>query len=91
MTKLFFLPFGIVGKILAGTVGKRAFTKVWAAIDHEDAPTSKRGDVPWSKLLGALVLQGAITHASRGAFDRGARETFRWLTGFWVGEKPASK
>lgn len=89
MTKILFLPFGLVGKLIAGTVGKRAFRGLWAAVDRDKAPTSKRGDVPWGKLLGALALQGAVTHVSRGVFDRGARETFRWITGRWVGEKPS--
>ena len=33
------------------------------------------------------TLEGAIVRAVRGAFDHGARELFRYLTGMWPGEK----
>ena len=87
MIKLLFKPFGIVGGILAGIVGKKAFEGLWHAVDDQEAPEPQHRDVPWYKLLAALALQGAVFSAARGLFDHGARRVFRRLTGRWPGEE----
>jgi hypothetical protein len=55
--------------------------------DDEDAPEAKHRDIPWTKLVLALLLEGAIFRAVRGLFDHGARRAFSKLTGTWPGEE----
>lgn len=87
MTKILFLPFSVIGGILAGIVGKKAFHALWSAFDDEEAPDPKHREIPLTKLIAALLLEGAIFRAVRGLFDHGSREAFRRLTGAWPGEE----
>ena len=87
MTKLLFIPFSVIGGILAGTIGKKAFEAIWGVFDDQKAPEPQHRDVPLPKLVGALVLQGAIFRAVRGLFDHGARQAFQRMTGSWPGEE----
>jgi len=87
VAKILFIPFSIVGGLLAGFVGKKAFEQVWRLIDEEEPPEPTNRDSPWWKLVLALALEGAIFRAVRGAVDRGSRQGFASLTGAWPGEK----
>jgi hypothetical protein len=87
MTKFLFTPVGILSGILAGIAGKKLFEGLWRLVDEEQAPDPKHRDVPWKKLVPALLLEGAIFRAVRGVFDRGAREAFSNATGSWPGEE----
>ena len=92
MSKLLFTPFSVIGGILAGIIGKKAFDALWSAIDDQEAPEPEHRNVSLPKLIAALVLEGAIFRAVRGLFDHGARQAFRRLTGSWPGDeqpKPA--
>ena len=89
MSKILFIPFSVIGGLLAGVVGKKVFERVWALFEDEDAPDPEHRDVPWRKLAAALVLEGAIFRAVRGLFDHGARQAFSRLTGTWPGEERA--
>jgi hypothetical protein len=87
MSKILFMPFSILGGVLAGVVGKKAFERVWRAIEDEEPPDPKHRDIPWQKLLAALVLEGAIFRAVRGLADHGSRRAFSRLTGRWPGQE----
>jgi uncharacterized protein DUF4235 len=87
MKKILFLPFSMLGGLLAGVVGRKLFQGVWSLVDKEEPPDPKHRDISWQKLLAALVLQGAIFRAVRGAFDHGGRRAFRALTHSWPGEE----
>jgi hypothetical protein len=87
IAKILFLPFSIVGGILAGFVGKKIFEQVWGLIDEEEPPGPKHRETSWLKLVAALALEGAIFRAVRGAFDHGSRTSFAKLTGTWPGEQ----
>jgi Protein of unknown function (DUF4235) len=87
MTKILFLPFSMLGGLLAGVVGKTLFAGVWSLVDKEEPPDPKHRDVSWQKLLAALLLEGAIFRAVRGAFDHGSRKMFSSLTNSWPGEE----
>lgn len=56
-------------------------------IDDEDPPEPGNRDIPVLKLVGALVLEGAIFRLAKGFADRGARSGFASLTGTWPGEE----
>ncbi len=87
MTKLLFVPFSVIGGILAGALGKRTFEALWRVFDDQEAPEPEHRNASWKKLVPALVLQGAIFRAVRGLFDHGARHAFARLTGSWPGEE----
>lgn len=87
MSKLLFVPFSVIGGILAGIVGKKTFEALWAAIDDHEAPDPEHRDIDLKKLIAALLLEGAIFRALRGLFDHGARLGFQKLTGSWPGDE----
>ena len=87
IAKILFIPFSVVGGLLAGFVGKKVFEQVWGLIDKEEPPGPKRRETSWFKLIAALALEGAIFRAVKGAFDHGSRSSFAKLTGIWPGEQ----
>ena len=87
MSKILFVPFRVLGGVIAGIIGKRAFEVLWGVMDHEDPPDPKDEQIPFQKLIPALLLEGAIFRAVRGLFDHGARRAYSNLTGSWPGEK----
>jgi Protein of unknown function (DUF4235) len=87
MSKLLFVPFSVLGGIIAGLVGKKTFEGLWGIFDDQEAPDPKHREIKWQKLIPALLLEGAIFRAVRGMFDHGSRRAFRKLTGSWPGEE----
>jgi hypothetical protein len=87
VSKILFIPFSVLGGIVAGMIGQKAFEALWGIFDHEDAPDPKHREIPLQKLIPALVLEGAIFRTVRGLFDHGARQAFSRLTGSWPGEE----
>jgi hypothetical protein len=87
MGKVIFVPVSVLGGIAAGAVGKKIFELLWGVIDDEEAPDPKHREIPWKKLIPALILEGAIFKAVRGLFDHGSRHAYRKLTGSWPGQE----
>ena len=87
MSKLLFIPFSVLGGILAGVIGKKTFELIWGAFDDEDAPEPKHREISLVKLILALLVQGAIFRAVRGLVDHGSRHAFQKMTGAWPGEE----
>jgi hypothetical protein len=85
--KLLFIPFSVVGGLIAGFAGKKLFEQLWGVIDDEEPPESEHRDATWGKVVAAAALQGAIFRATRVAVDRGSRSAFASLTGTWPGEE----
>ena len=87
MSKILFVPFSVIGGLIAGKLAKTMFDGIWGLVDDEESPEPEHREVPWWKLLLALALEGAIFRAVRGLFDHGARQLFSRLTGTWPGEE----
>ena len=85
--KFLFLPFSILGGLLAGFLGKKVFDGIWGLIDDEEPPDSKHLEISWPKLLVAAAVQGAIFRAVKEATDHGTRRAFMNLTGTWPGDE----
>jgi hypothetical protein len=85
--KLLFIPFSIVGGLIAGFISKKVFDLAWGLVDEEKPPEPEHRDVTWLKLAVALALEGAIFRMMRGLADRGSRLGFYRLTGAWPGEE----
>jgi Protein of unknown function (DUF4235) len=82
-----FTPLGLVFGLLAGQVSKKLFDVVWGAVDDEEAPRPKHREIPFVKLIAALLIEGAIARVVRGLVDHGARHGWLALTGAWPGEE----
>jgi hypothetical protein len=91
VAKVLFIPFSVVGGLIAGQIAKKLFDLVWSLFDDEEAPEGSHRDVPWAKLLAAAAVQGAIFRAVREATDHGSRRAFMGLTGSWPGEEEPDK
>ncbi len=85
--KLFYKLFSIPLGLIAGQVAKKVFEQVWGLIDDEEAPEPKHRDIPYVKLVLALLVQGAIFRLVRGMADHGLRHAFAKGTGSWPGEE----
>jgi hypothetical protein len=85
--KLLFLPFSIVGGLIAGFVSKKLFEQIWSVIDEEEPPEAKHRKISMGKLVAALALEGAIFRVARGLADHGSRQGFARVTGSWPGEE----
>jgi hypothetical protein len=84
-------PFGVLFGLLAGLLGKKLFEFVWTKIDDEEPPEATTQDTSWRRLLIVAALQGVIFRVTRYAVDRSGAIGFRYLTGFWPGEKRAPR
>jgi hypothetical protein len=85
--KILFMPVSIVAGLVAGQIGKKIFDGIWGLIDDEEAPEPKHRDIPYVKLVLALLVQGAIFRLVRGMADHGLRQAFAKSTGSWPGEE----
>jgi hypothetical protein len=89
--KIAFVPFSILGGILAGLLGRKAFDVIWGKVDEEEPPEPDQRDVSLAKLAIALLIEGAIFRLVKGLFDHGARRGFERWTGSWPGEQSPEK
>ena len=85
--KVAFIPISIIGGILAGVIGRKAFDVVWGKVDEEEPPQPDHREVSLPKLAVALLIEGAIFRLVKGLFDHGARRGFERFTGEWPGEE----
>jgi hypothetical protein len=85
--KILFLPFSIVGGLIAGFVSKKLFEQIWGLVDKEEPPEAKHREISVGKLVAALALEGAIFRMMRGLADHGSRRSFARVTGSWPGEE----
>lgn len=88
--KVLFAPIGILAGLAAGFAAQKGFERVWAIVDEEQAPEVENREVSYSKLVLALLLEGAIFRLVKGMVDRGARLGFASVTGRWPGEDGTS-
>jgi Protein of unknown function (DUF4235) len=85
--KLIFTPISIVAGLLAGLIGQKIFERLWGLVDDEEPPRPEHRQFSWPKLVGALMIEGAIFRLVKGLTDHGARRTFAKATGAWPGEE----
>lgn len=84
--KFIFAPIGIAAGLAAGFAAQKGFERLWAVFDDEEAPEPDQREVPYSKLIPALLVEGAIFRVTKGLVDHGARAAFARFTGRWPGE-----
>jgi hypothetical protein len=91
MRKLIYLPFALVGSVIARLVGRQVFRSVWSQIDEEPPPTSGDGRGSMVKVVGGRALQGAVMAGSAAAIDRLLARAFHHLLGTWPRKPPKRK
>jgi hypothetical protein len=92
MDKILFTPISIGSGLVAGMIGRKLFTALWALVDDEEAPKPEHRRVQPVKLAAALAVEGALFALIRGLVDHGSRHAYLRLTGEWPGdEKPEEK
>jgi hypothetical protein len=85
--KVAFIPVSILGGILAGLIGRKAFDVIWGKVDEQEPPQPDHREVSLAKLAIALLIEGAIFRLVKGLFDHAARRGFARMTGTWPGEE----
>jgi len=84
-----FAPLGIAAGLAAGFVAQKGFDRLWSLFDDQEAPAPDQRDIPYTKLIPALLIEGAVFRVTKGIVDHSARGAFARLTGSWPGEKRA--
>jgi hypothetical protein len=83
-----FKPFSIALGLAAGIVGRKIFEQIWGLVDEDEPPHPQHRETGgWVKLVGALLVEGAIFRLVRGLADHSARHGVAKLTGSWPGEE----
>ena len=85
--KLIFAPIGIAGGLVAGFIAQKGFERLWAVFDEEEPPEPEEREVRFSKLIPALLFEGAMFRVTKGLVDHGVRAGFARFTGRWPGEE----
>ena len=71
MSKILFIPFSVVGGLLAGTIAKRLFAGLWSLVDRREPPDPRQRDESWLRVVLALLLEGAVFRAVRSKISAG--------------------
>ena len=85
--KIAFIPISILGGLVAGFIGQKAFDAIWGKVDEHEPPQPDHREVSLAKLAIALIIEGAIFRLVKGLFDHGARRLAERMTGEWPGEE----
>ena len=85
--KIAFIPISVLGGLLAGFIGQKAFDAIWGKFDEQEPPQPEHREISWAKLAIELVIEGAIFRLVKGLFDHVSRRGFARLTGTWPGEE----
>ena len=80
MRKLLFIPFSVVGGLIAGLLSKKFVDVTWGLVDDEEPPEPGDREVSLGKLALALTIQGAIFALVRGLVERGSRHAYHRMT-----------
>src|SRR5205085_9478627 len=49
VSKILFVPFSVIGGLIAGKLAKSLFDGLWGLVDEEESPGPEHRDVPWPK------------------------------------------
>jgi hypothetical protein len=85
--KAAFVPISVIGGLIAGFLGQKAFDAIWGKFDEEEPPQPEHREISLPKLALALAIEGAIFRLAKGLFDHGARRGFARMTGTWPGDE----
>jgi hypothetical protein len=88
MIKLLYRSVNLIASMFGGLLAGLIFKGIWKIIGQgDDAPKPTDERRGWGEVLLAATLQGAIFAVVKAAFDRGAAEATRKLTGISPGDE----
>ncbi|MFK0238826.1 DUF4235 domain-containing protein [Streptomyces vinaceus] len=83
-SKIEYKPVGLALGALSGMVAGAAFKRAWKIVEGQgDAPDATDEDRPWSQILLAAAIQGAIFAVVKASVERSGAVAVRRLTGTW--------
>ena len=88
MRTILYLPFAIVGSIVARILGRQVFRTIWAKIDEEKPPKPGDGTGSMGKVIAGKALQAAVMAGSAAAVDRTFARGFHHVLGTWPKKPP---
>lgn len=91
MRKILYLPFALVGSILARVLGRQLFRTVWERIDDEPPPAPGDGRGGLAKVVGGHALQAAVMAGSAAVVERLLARGFHHLLGIWPKKPPKAE
>jgi hypothetical protein len=89
--KILYLPFAIIGSIVARLLGRKVFTAIWSKLDEEPPPQAGDGRGSMAKVVGGRALEAAVMAGAAAAVDRQLARTFHHLLGAWPRKPPKDK
>ena len=89
--RLLYKPFGIIGGIIAGKLGQKAFKSIWAKIDDAPPPKAGTGQSSVVKVAGGRALEAGVMAASAATVDRVFAHGFHYFIGLWPKKPPKPK
>lgn len=90
VARFLFLPFSIVASLIAGTLARKVFDRIWTLVAHEEEPPGADDpDAAIGRVVLATALQATVFAVTRVLFDRGARRWFQHLLGAYPAAKAA--
>lgn len=84
---ILFRPIGLISGLIAGLLARRIFEKSWSSVGDGEPPSAEQESPGLSRLILALLLEGAVFSLVRGLVDHAARVAFKRYTGAWPGEE----
>ena len=87
LAKLLYKPFAIVLGIGASKAAGKAFNGAWERSHGARPPKATTEEATWGQVLGAAALHATTFAVTAAAVDRAGAKTFRYITGFWPGDK----
>lgn len=87
LAQLVYKPFAIVLGIGAGRVAGKAYTSAWERSHGTKPPKATTEEATWGQVLGSAALRATTFAVTAAAVDRAGAKSFRYLTGYWPGEK----
>ena len=88
MRRLLYLPFSIIGSIIARIIGRKIFRTIWDKVDDEPPPTAGDGRGGMAKVVSGRALQAAVMAGSAAAVDRLIARGFHHVVGLWPKKPP---
>ncbi|MSX01774.1 MAG: DUF4235 domain-containing protein [Actinobacteria bacterium] len=88
ISKIIFMPIGLLlGTVLAKRVGETTFVDGWERTRGTKPPTATTEIASWPEVVAAAALRGSIIAVTAATFTRAGATGYRYITGFWPGEK----
>lgn len=87
LAKLIYKPFAIVLGIGASRAATKAFNGTWERTHGAKPPDATTEEATWGQVVSAAALRATTFAVTAAVVDRAGAKTFRYVTGFWPGDK----